>query len=286
MTAADAGHPYVPVFVGGAPRTGTTFLTALLCTSQSCNPFAPEFHYLASLAMALIQNLSIFESSQRHFVRSKQALIDSHFEFMRRVLDESWVSLGSPRYLVIKHCKLTPLFGMLARHIPAARFIVAIRDARDTIASNLRAYEKHHRMRGVPVPEHVASLIAQFNGYYGALLSSQSELQDRLLVVQHERLARGELAPLADFLELSDIDATQLWKRAVFDIRRLEHDSMFSAHWGQPVSAETIDTYRQTLDAATAERIFRETLTVSVGMSTLMPPAAGFEAQRARAAGE
>jgi len=262
---------YLPVFVGGAPRTGTTLLSALICTSESCNPFAPEFHYLGTLGMALIQTLAIYDSSQRLLLADRESLIRDHVAFMRSVMDASWEALGRPRVLVLKHCKLTPLFGMLGRHMPDARFVASFRDARDTIASMVRAYERHVALGGPERQKYVDGLISQFNGYYAALnAAAANDLGSRLLVVDHEQLAAGRVDALASFLGLQDIDSTRLWQRAVFDVRALQKDSMFSEHWGAPLTREPIGQYARTLDEVMAARVLRETLSVSVAVGQLM----------------
>lgn len=262
---------YTPVFIGGAARSGTTLLNALVSTSQSCNPFAPEFHYLATLGQSLASNLMIFDRSQRFFVRSREALIENHFRLMNAVVHEAWAALGQPEFLVIKHCKLTPMFALLAKHMPSARFLVSIRDARDVVASMLRASSKQ-RGRTQPISDdEIRLIITQFNTYYGAILSAaKGSLKGRLLIVQHEKLASGDYRTLESFLGLTDIDPQRLWKRSVFDIRRLEQDPMFSQHWGRPITNESVATYLDTLDDTTAERIFAETVGTSVAIASLI----------------
>lgn len=251
-----------PVFVGGLPRSGTTVLHALLCTSEATNVFTPEFHYLALVGHAFTQAKAMFTRSQKAFFSSEEEFVNIHFEYMRHVVDAAWVALGRPRKLILKHPKLTPLFGQMAKHFPTARFVVVIRDARDVVASLIRAEARHQNAKRIG-KELVDMQIAQFNGYYGAVIAAATgPLRGRVLGVELERLAGSTLADLREFLSLPDIDTEKLWQRSMFEISRLRHDPFYSAHWGQPLTDKISGTWTQTLDAETAERIFLETLGV------------------------
>ena len=248
----------MPVFIGGAPRTGTTLLSALVSTSEKCNPFSPEYHCLGTIGQALPQ-LSL--PSQNAFFRSKDTVLEACFQLVRRLLDEAWLCAGRPDYLVIKQCKLTPVFGMLARFLPNAKFLIIMRDARQAIESMLRAIEKH-RNGTVPAYE-LTRLITQFNIYYKAVIrEAPYDLKGRLLFVDFAQLAQGDTFSIGKFLKIYDIDLHRLWRRSTFDILDYSRDPMFSDLWGKPMSPEA-GTRELSLDEATCDRIARETLDVS-----------------------
>lgn len=46
------------VFVGGAPRSGTTVTHALLCTSRRTNTYCPEISYVTPILTAYGQGMA------------------------------------------------------------------------------------------------------------------------------------------------------------------------------------------------------------------------------------
>jgi hypothetical protein len=261
---------YTPVFIGGAPRSGTTMLSALVSTSESCNAFAPEFHYLGLIGQALLATLSTYDKTQKPFFRDQATLLRNHFGFVRQVLDEAWLALGRPSRLVIKHCKLTPLFGLLARHIPDALFLVICRDPRDIVASRLRAEGKRGRPITGPRDNRVEEYVAEFNAYYGSVFAAaDSDLKGRFLALQLEEVSSGSLDALSSFLGLTDIAPERLWSRSVIDIREYRASHLFSRHWGEPLTSQAAHTYRDVLDAETADRIYWATKGVTTGFAAL-----------------
>lgn len=254
---------YVPVLIGGMPRSGTTSLSALISTSSLCNPFAPEPHYLGYLANALP---NLFLPNQSCFYRDKEEQLRQHFRFFRTVLDEAWVTLGRPKILVVKHVLFTPVCGIIGQHLPQARFLAIMRDPRDVFASMLRTRVRHQPTAHIDrsdLEDYVVQWIIRFNKYYLAVLSAATNgFRGRLLAVDHESMCRGIIGPIGQFLGLSDIDPDKLWNRSVFDITQHDDDPMFSDGWGKPLHTGSSRSRGNELDEEVAHTVDRDTRVV------------------------
>lgn len=262
LPAADEPLPFQPVIVTGVPRSGTHLLHSMICTSQRTNPFVPEYHYFYFMLEAYLRTLKIFNPAQAAGFASKDALVRHHFALMRLSLIEAWDQLGRPEMLVMKHCSITPVIPVLARRFPTMKFVVIQRDARDSIASEVRAARK-----GDPEIENVEQTIEEgierYRLYYGSVLRAMTSLRDRIKLVQYERLAQGEgIRELGAFLGIDDIAPDMLWQRANFAIGKFDHFKVFSDLWGQPLSSANIGRYRETLDEETTGKIHDRTETV------------------------
>lgn len=232
---------YVPVFVGGMARSGTTLLSALMSTSSACNPFAPEHHGLGFLAQA-ISSLTL--PDQFLFYRDREEQLRRHFNLFRDILDEGWAALGEPAILVLKHCSLTAVCELVCRFIPQSKFVAIMRNPLNMYSSVSRARRIVSGGRESPsdMETHVVQWIRRFNQSYKAVLTAdKAGLSDRILAVNYEAICQGDTKALSQFLHVLDIDPSRLWKRARFDISNYKKDPMYSAGWGKPLN----DSYRE-----------------------------------------
>lgn len=247
--------PFVPVIVTGAPRSGTHFIHSLICTSSRTNPFVPESHYLYFLLEAYLRSLKVVNSADSAGFGDPESFASHHFAMIRSTLMTTWKHLGKPELLVLKHCSFTPVLPVLARRFGTMRFVVIRRDARDAIASELRAAE---RATKVPLGNTerttvVERSIDRYNLYYGALAAAAAELAERLYCVQYEELVNGTgIDGLASFLDIPDLAPDQLWKRARFDISDYRGFPLYSELWGAPMSPKNVGRYLETLSPCEA----------------------------------
>lgn len=268
MTASDPTLPFTPVLIAGSPRSGTHLLHSLVCTSGRVNRFIPEFYHLYYLIEAYLQTLRLAPDIGVAPFADLDDCARHHFDLVRATLTAAWERLDRPEILAVKQCSLTPYLGLMARHLPQMRFIVILRDPRDTIASQLRETEKRlgHRPAGF-----VDAAIYRMRELYGAVIrDSSGPLGQRLLGVSYEALvAAKEFGRLAEFLGVDDLDPGQLWQRASFDITEYERFSVASDLWGAPLSEAGIGRWRRTLTEAEAGRIWQSTLGMTLSFSAL-----------------
>ena len=272
IPADDRSLPFVPVLVAGAPRSGTHFLHALICTSASTNPFIPEYHYLYHLVSAYVQALHMFGVGSDSAFPSAAAFAEHHFRHVRETLRQGWRTVGSPSAFTFKHCSLTPHIELLAEHVPDMRFVVIVRDPRDAMASFVRAVRKQSGQADLlPMPL-IEKGIDIFNAYYGHVIAvAAGDAAGRLLCVRYEDLVAGKgIERLRRFLGFPDIDPDRLWQRASFDIGADYKDfHMFSELWGKPLSSDNVGRYAEVLPHDIAEMVKERTGTIDLLFGTL-----------------
>ncbi len=253
------------MLVAGAPRSGTTLLSALLSTSPDCQPFRPEAHYLAEVVRAWASGRADFEVSTQYFCRDRAAFDDLHFDFVGRLLDEARATCGSPRLLVVKHCTLTPLLPALLRRLPRLRAVVIARDCAALAVSMRRAFGE-----SALAPPAVDRLVRTYNAYYGAAVSAALADPDRCLLLRYESLVSGAGPDIAGALGIAPLRPDRLWDRADFDLPVLVRgDPLSSSLWGEPLTARRLEEDAGTLGPALAERIGRDTREVARAVERL-----------------
>jgi hypothetical protein len=260
---------YVPVLIGGMARSGTTLLSALISTSNSCNGFAPEPHYLGQLMYAIT---SMGLPHQECFSTDRHGQLREHFGLFRKGLDEAWRTMDRPSILVLKHVYFTPMCELIGHFLPQAKFLAIMRDPRDIFASLIRAKRKEFGVafRDINVEKLIPQWVHRFNHYYGCVLrAAANEFRGRLLAIDHDSLCVGDIHRLSDFMELSDIDPRALWRRCIVDIHRYENDPLFSDGWGKPLDKEFAKSHRTDLSYEVAERIQQDTMRIRAEFLTL-----------------
>ncbi len=247
------------ILVGGAPRSGTTLLSALLSTSDSCQPFLPEFHYLAEVVRAWALGVRAFDASTRYFTTERARFDALHFDFVDRLLDEARRAAGEPTMLVIKHCKLTPLLPVLMRQTRRIRAVVIERDCAGLAVSMQRAFGDTALSDRA-----VENLISTYNAYYGAAVAASLSHPDRCLIVRYQDLVSGIDLNLADRLGIAGLRPDRLWDRAEFDVVALaaEHP-LKSDLWGQQISHCRLDEGTATIPPNLTARLHQGTQAVA-----------------------
>lgn len=270
MIEGERTLPFTPVFIGGMPRTGTTLVSAMVSTSKECNSFLPEFHYVMFLMEALAKGIAEFNSSPFCF-KSKDQMISTHMDFVRDVLLNAWEVLGRPSRLVLKHPSITPMFGLIAKEIVEAKFIVIIRDSRDTISSMISAIKKLKGPGYIHSEQDIEAFITGYNNYYKSIIMrSDTTLSQNLLALRYESVVSGKYSDIGDFLGVRDIDLSRLWGSETYNIADYTDNAFYSSHWGKTITDKTIGTFANVIDAELAERVSVGTERVSTEFLSLV----------------
>src|SRR5215475_9684373 len=130
------------IFVGGCMRSGTTLLQRMLCASPDVQPFTDECQFLTGLLDFLsawrqrFDWLKDFYGTPEGYEAYAKATIDA---FLR----SSFETQRPARTIVLKNPELTVHFPDLAGWYGKAKFLVVVRDPRDTIASILDVARRH-----------------------------------------------------------------------------------------------------------------------------------------------
>ena len=201
MTLFSGATPAVtPVFVGGAPRTGTTVLHALICTGPRVNDYIAECTYLAGLMACYDDCLGLFDVHTKYYFDDLSAFAEFHAGMVETFLVKAWERTGKPELLALKSPILTLYFHHLARLLPGAKFVVSVREPRDAILSRVEVAQR----KGDVAPDdalHAACL--EYAAIYRAVLDNIDAFGDRILFVDYAGLVRdeGELTRISGFVD-------------------------------------------------------------------------------------
>jgi hypothetical protein len=241
---------FTPIFIGGGWRSGTSVLHALVCTSPRTNQYISEVNYFSALFNVFAQADAAFQFHNKFYFRDREQMLEVHGKTLRRELKRTWEYLGSPEILALKSPPMTVGFPLLGKMVPAARFIVAVRDPRDVVSSRLDVVRK---LQGnADVEQTVRAECAEYKRQYEGLLAG--DLGDRLCVVEYEKLVAGDVSSLKRF-GLSDIDQARLWETELKFGAKAGGGPYITKLYGKPLSDSSVGRYRQVLDKPTQDLV-------------------------------
>lgn len=246
--------------VTGFPRSGTSLLHSLLCTSPQVNPYVKECSWLTKLIHAYKYGLDTFSVHTSSFFPTPGEFLDYNRGLIAGVLADIWKRLGAQPCLALKDPDLVFILPEALNLVPGATATLIARDVRDVVASQLVRMRKQHQD---PEWYDTAFLEAQaesFQAVHRRLAASAATLGDRVVCVRYETLVQDPetvLTRLEGLLDLPGMDADKAWKRANFDITSFQNNEAFSNLYGQRISSANIGRHAGVLreeDSARLER--------------------------------
>ena len=196
-------------FVGGAERTGTTVLQSLLCQAPGTNPMIMEAQYLRNLVWAYGRAKSKWESKTKDYFDTRDDLRRFHSEYIRKFLKNTASRYDDARHLVLKDPHLTKLFPELFELLPAARFLVILRDPRDAMASMVEVGRKmqDEGMTHVFQKRDMDQLSNYFISFYSRVLSTKdAPLRAHMYVIRYEDLTTDPVAEYPGLCEFTRLE--------------------------------------------------------------------------------
>jgi hypothetical protein len=248
MTAADG--PQNMVFVGGAPRSGTTVTHALLCTSKRVSDYHPEISFFRGLMIGFRNGRGAWKQHTSAFFADPEAfrlvMRESADVSMRHV----WRALGASEILCMKDPLLTPFFPDLHQLYPReARFVVVVRHPYEVVRSRQEVHEKGGAQHTFGVAD-AAAAAREYLATYRAILAHN--FSGKLFMFRYEDLLTEDIqAGLAKFIGVDDLDPGRMWGDGAQD---LTNDAWSSPKYNKaidlaprldtlsPVLAETVKT--------------------------------------------
>ena len=247
------------ILVAGFPRSGTSLLHSLVCTSPQVNPYVKECSWLTKLIHAYKYGKDTFTVHTSSFFDSPEAFRDYNRALLGGVLADTWRRLGGQPCLALKDPDLIFSLPEALEVFPGATAVLIVRDVRDVVASQLMRMRRQHQD---PAWYDVAFLDAQVAHYVAAhsRLADATGLEDQVVCLRYETLATRSaqaLAQLERLLGLPGMDASLAWKRANFDITTFKDNEAYSNLYGQGVSSANIGRHAGVLTAEDSARLER-----------------------------
>ncbi|MFM0449723.1 sulfotransferase [Paraburkholderia nemoris] len=211
-TLQSRSEVFTPVFVGGAPRSGTTVLHAIICSSEKANDYIAECSYFTALLQPLATGLNVFDAHTRYYFDSREELITHHGKMLERELLRFWSRLGKPQVLALKDPMLTQFFAIAAQALPKARFVLSARDPRDTILSRIEVAQKQTGTTTIAEAT-IAEFCAEYVRLYRSVLDHQVVFDDRLCIVNYQDLVEGKANRVLEEFGCGRVSADRVWTR-------------------------------------------------------------------------
>ncbi|GAB4393432.1 MAG: hypothetical protein Tsb0032_12820 [Kiloniellaceae bacterium] len=257
-------------------RSGTSLLQHVLCSSPDANPFIHGSRYLTSQIGVFAQYAGKDSLYVKDYLGGREELVAFSRDIVDRLLAETHRRLGAPKHLVLKNPELSSYLPQAELLMPQARFVISLRDPKDTIASMIGVGEKH-RQSGVVsflarAGRDIRQLCNSYSGFYIPVLrvlQAGGGLEQRVCFSAYEDLiseTEKSVARLSEFcaipLSLEHLASEAGW-RSNFDgeadeLSRHPHWSAYLTELsGGPISQASIGRYRDVLSDAEAAEVDR-----------------------------
>jgi hypothetical protein len=240
------------VFVGGAPRSGTTLLHALICTGQRVNDFVAECTYLTNLMTTHRDSVALFDVHGKYYFNDIDDLDRFHAGIVEKFVRRTWERLGRPEILSLKSPILTYYFHDLAKMIPSAKFVISVRNSRDAVLSRV---EVERRRNNTVTEQDVFNACAEYNAIYTNILDHKDAFSDRILYVAYSRLVRGNVEHDRISAFVDQVNPQEIWHSSITDIRNHKDNEWATDLLGEQISQASDERYRSVLDDAMLDRI-------------------------------
>lgn len=255
VDVTDDGEPEF-VFIGGAGRSGTTLLRAMLDAHPrvSCGPELKLVPAICTLRdqwwQAMGHDLSAAGVDESKLDAAVKAFVSTLLQAM--VPDPSGVRIAEKTPHNLLH------MAMLGRLFPRARFVHIVRDGRAVAASLVRqAWADPATGQPVWYCQDAASGARYWSQVVGTVREQAAEVPGRYLELRYEdlvRAPRGTMARLLAFLG-------EAWDEAVLrhhDQVRISSLESSSAAVAQPIATAAVDRWREELAPEELAAIGRE----------------------------
>lgn len=229
----SADGPEKLVFVGGAPRSGTTVTHALICTSEKVCEYHPEISFLRAGPMAFRNGRMAWKQHTHAFFENSEDFRRLMRDVCTRMIGPVWKATGSSPILAMKDPLLTPYFRDLHEIFEReAWFVVVIRHPFDVVRSREEVHRKSNPSRSFGIVE-ASAAARDYVATYQSIL--EQGFSGRLFMFRYEDLNTPRiLSGLQTFLGVDDLDRSRMWGREVSD----PNDPWGSPKYNGPIDLE------------------------------------------------
>ncbi len=244
-------------FIGGAPRSGGTLLTSILCSDRTTNPMLREAHYLREMVQAYRQGKQFFNTLEGgHFFSDSEDLRQFSATWVQAFLDKLGARYASASHLVLKSFLMSVMFPAVFELLPEARFLISVRDPRDIACSQIDVGERQRRQGlNVRFPRDVTRLSRENRHYYlPSMTFRHPGFQSQVLFVRYEDLVQQpdtEVGRIRAFtgLALEEYNPDGSWSGGGRDFNgdRESGDPYINDLFGKGVTSRRVGRYREML---------------------------------------
>lgn len=266
-TVTEHGHTLQPdechvIVIGGAARSGTTLMQAILCSDEATNPVLSEAAPLKILVDAYRKTLTHVNAYPDMYFTSKDEvkyLFREHVQtFMAHFLRKY-----NCQYCVWKMPTLTPELPILASLIPNFQMICMVRDPRDIVTSMIQVADKKrtHDDKHPWVDFSVEDFARICLSYYERLLSMKLNeyFKGQISFIRYEDLVNNTEEILNEIraftgLRLADFDRDSRWSSVKINLDQETSPArdFITSLYGGPVNKSRIGSWRQRLNHSQA----------------------------------
>jgi hypothetical protein len=251
---ANAATPTPPqlqkvIFVGGAPRSGTSVTHALICTAQACNKYHPEISFVRPVLESYVIGMENWEahtnaffSIPEHLLLHVRGLLQTQMSYIAKVL-------GNPPVLCVKDPLLTPNFPALRAVLGwPVQFVTVLRHPYAVVRSFQEVIE---RLGQTFTAAHAQLAAEEYVRSYAHL--DDPSLEDAVFWLRYEDLTNpGTLEALRAFTGLPGINPDAVWRReAYIPSPEQQADAWYSPKYHKPINTQNrlppLDTQSQAI---------------------------------------
>jgi hypothetical protein len=245
-------RPVSLAFLLSPRRTGSTLLYNILCQSPHVHPFVRDAELLFRLLEVFRWGDATYSEKVHHYFATEDTYWDFQREVAQGFIGRARDALGDPPTLVIKSPELSKHTPRLRRLFPQAGFVVAVRDPRDQIASEMDVAHRQVASGMRPSLPGIGELCSVFDTYWSGIDQGMALHPESFLLIRYEDLVTAPLRvtpKLQTFLgiDLTEYDPGKPWKRIAVDWEKKKTLPSWSDHYGQPVTATQVGRFKRVL---------------------------------------
>ena len=170
---------FKPIFVVGAPRSGTTILHSLLCTAKNSNAYISECSLFTGICRAFFQaaNVHAWKDHTKFYFRDEVNRFSAYASStIKKMLFHIWIEMGCPSMLILKDPLLSSLAPFVMSLVPEAIFVVSVRNPLDVVSSRVNVWINEGIFSNREVPEaYITKACGEYINSYAPLLNKESE---------------------------------------------------------------------------------------------------------------
>jgi len=243
------------IFVCGGRRTGTTLMSAFLCSDPRSNVLGPEIQILTRIVESYQWGRENFEHFGQFYFGNLKTYRTFFRETATQLVQQVAKRVSPGGVLVLKNPELSRVLPDLIELFPDALFLATVRDPRDQIASELEVGSRQ-KSAGHHVPHFDSRDMLTYSklylSYTKVIMKIHSEEPERINIFRYEDLIMQTKKSLADLTEISGLELTfdpsKPWPR-VSPLAGLQSHPARSDLYGAPINTRSMGRFERDLNA-------------------------------------